>query len=100
MWIRGDAIITAEGGARRVASVYGSPNNVGLILGRCIPFALAMTLIKVNQKRKIIAGVILLVMTITVVLTQSAGAIFVGNYTPDIGDDTDPSIHRVQPWPQ
>jgi O-antigen ligase len=78
MWFRGDSIITAEEGARRLTSVYGSPNNVGLILGRCIPFAMAMVLIKVDQKRAIIAGVILLVMTVTVVLTKSAGAIFVG----------------------
>ena len=44
-YLNGEAIITAEGGSRRLASVYGSPNNVALILGRCIPFALAFHLL-------------------------------------------------------
>ena len=30
-------VITAEGGMRRLRSVYGSPNNVGLFLGRALP---------------------------------------------------------------
>src|SRR5690606_38188875 len=34
-YARGEAIIEAEGGARRLASVYGSPNNVSLFIGRC-----------------------------------------------------------------
>ena len=37
-------VITAEGGTWRLHSVYGSPNNVGLYLGRVIPPALAVTL--------------------------------------------------------
>ncbi len=35
-------VITAEGGMRRLRSVYGSPNNVGLYLGRALPFMLAV----------------------------------------------------------
>ena len=36
--------ITAEGGMRRLHSVYGSPNNVGLYLGRVLPVVLAVIL--------------------------------------------------------
>ncbi len=53
----GQAVVTAEGGARRLASVYGSPNNVGLFLGRCIPFLLAFLLVRVDTTRRVFAGV-------------------------------------------
>ncbi|MCD4738148.1 MAG: O-antigen ligase family protein [Anaerolineae bacterium] len=36
-------VIRAEGGIRRLRSIYGSPNNVGLYLGRVIPLLLAVT---------------------------------------------------------
>lgn len=35
-------VITAEGGMRRLRSIYGSPNNVGLYLGRALPLMLAV----------------------------------------------------------
>lgn len=35
-------VITAEGGMRRLRSVYGSPNNVGLFLGRVLPVLVAV----------------------------------------------------------
>ncbi len=37
-------VITAEGGVRRLRSIYGSPNNVGLYLGRVMPLLVAMIL--------------------------------------------------------
>ncbi|MDF1513321.1 MAG: O-antigen ligase family protein, partial [Anaerolineae bacterium] len=37
-------VITAEGGIRRLRSLYGSPNNVGLYLGRVFPVLLALIL--------------------------------------------------------
>jgi len=77
-FLQGDAVITAEAGARRLASVYGSPNNVGLLLGRCIPFALAFALLPIDPKRRIVATVLLLMMGLAVVLSQSVGAIFIG----------------------
>jgi O-antigen ligase len=77
-YVRGEAIITAEDGARRLASVYGSPNNVGLLLGRCIPFALAFTLLPLDRRRRGAAALALVLMLITLILTQSAGAIFLG----------------------
>ncbi|MEA3309250.1 MAG: O-antigen ligase family protein, partial [Chloroflexota bacterium] len=37
-------VIHAEGGIPRLRSIYGSPNNVGLYLGRTLPLLLAVTL--------------------------------------------------------
>jgi O-antigen ligase len=78
MYFRGEGIITAEEGARRLASVYGSPNNVALLLGRCIPFTLAFVLLPVDRLRRLIAAFALLLMLATVLLTQSAGALVIG----------------------
>jgi hypothetical protein len=41
----GDSVVEAENGARRLISIYGSPNGVGLYLGRCLPFALSFVLV-------------------------------------------------------
>jgi O-antigen ligase len=78
LWFTGDGIITAEGGARRLSSVYGSPNNVGLLLGRCIPFALAYVLVSLDRTRRVVAGIVLVTMLVAAILTQSAGALFIG----------------------
>jgi O-antigen ligase len=78
MWLRGEGVITAEEGVRRLAGVYGSPNNVGLFLGRCIPFALAFVLIKVDRPRRAMAAMMLMFMLVAVILTQSAGALIIG----------------------
>ena len=43
-YFTGESVVEAENGARRLISVYGSPNGVGLYLGRCLPFALAFVL--------------------------------------------------------
>ena len=77
LYFRGEAVITAEAGARRLASVYGSPNNVGLWLGRCIPFALAFALAPIGRRRAL-GGAALLVMGAALLLSQSAGALFIG----------------------
>jgi len=77
-YVRGEAIITAEAGAGRLASVYGSPNNVGLLLGRCIPFAFAFLLSPIDRNRRILSGIVLATMGTAVVLSQSAGALFIG----------------------
>jgi O-antigen ligase len=77
-FFQGQAVITAEAGTRRLASVYGSPNNVGLFLGRCIPFALAFVLMPVDRNRRIWEAILLGVMGIAVILSQSVGAIFIG----------------------
>lgn len=78
-YMNGVAIITAEGGAGRLASVYGSPNNVALFLGRCIPFAIAFVAgWGIDRKRRWIYGAVLVPMLIAFLLTQSVGGIFLG----------------------
>lgn len=72
------SVVVAEGGTRRLASVYGSPNGLGLMLGRCLPFALAYLLTPVSQWRKILAGVSGVTMLIALGLSQSVGAILLG----------------------
>ncbi|MBN1486078.1 MAG: O-antigen ligase family protein, partial [Anaerolineae bacterium] len=42
-YFQGD-VITAEGGVRRLRSIYGSPNNVGLYMGRVLPLLIALVL--------------------------------------------------------
>jgi O-antigen ligase len=78
LFARGEAVITAEGAVRRLASVYGSPNNVTLFLGRCIPFTLGFMLISTQPWRRISAGLAFMMMLSAVVLTQSVGGIFAG----------------------
>ncbi len=78
MYIQGEGIITAEAGARRLAGVYGSPNNVGLLLGRTIPFCLAFILISVDRNRRLINIIGLIIMFTALALTQSVGAIILG----------------------
>ncbi len=77
-FVQGDSIITAEDGARRLASVYGSPNNVGLFLGRCIPFALAFLVMPIKQRYRTLSFFILGILGVAVLLSQSVGAIFIG----------------------
>jgi O-antigen ligase len=76
-FMRGDVII-AEGGARRLASVYGSPNNAALFLERCLPFALAFLLYPLHKQRRVISALVVGLMLFTILLTQSAGALFLG----------------------
>ena len=70
-------IITAEEGVRRLRSVYGSPNNVGLFLGRVFPIGLAVALAGVGRRR-IFYALALLPIGAAILLSQSRGAIFVG----------------------
>ncbi len=81
LYFRADAgvgIVIAEQGSRRLSSVYGSPNNAALFLGRCIPFGIAMFLIAPGALRKLTAAVVTVIMGIAVLLTQSGGAILLG----------------------
>jgi O-antigen ligase len=47
-------------------------------LGRCIPFALAFALMPVDRRRRTAAALALIPMGAALLLTQSAGALFVG----------------------
>jgi O-antigen ligase len=70
-------IITAEEGVRRLRSVYGSPNNVGLFLGRVFPIGLALLLLG-RGRRRVLYGLALIPMAAAILLSQSRGAIFIG----------------------
>ena len=70
-------LITAEEGTRRLRSVYGSPNNVGLFLGRVFPIALACALLGAGRRRAWY-GFALIPIVAAIVLSQSRGAIFLG----------------------
>jgi len=78
LFFSGAGVITAEGGARRLVSVYGSPNNAALFLGRCLPFALVWALQGAQRGRRRWGVVLCAVLTPALVLTQSAGALFLG----------------------
>mgnify|MGYP005836037573 CR=1 FL=1 len=78
LYVRGEAIITAEDGVRRLASVYGSPNNVALWLGRCLPFALALVLSRITAYQRWLYACACALLVITIMLTFSAGAIALG----------------------
>jgi O-antigen ligase len=70
--------IQAEGGSIRLASVYGSPNNAALFLERCLPFVVAFILIGTGKRSiKIIAIVAGGLIAIALLLTMSAGALFI-----------------------
>jgi O-antigen ligase len=77
-YVRGENVITAEGGARRLASMYGSPNNVALLIERALPFALALALLPAARTRRIGAAAACALLLATLVLTQSAGGLFFG----------------------
>ena len=70
-------IITAEEGVRRLRSVYGSPNNVGLFLGRVFPIGLALLLLG-RGRRRAFYGLALIPIAAAILLSQSRGAIFIG----------------------
>jgi O-antigen ligase len=75
---QGQTVILAEAGTARLAGIYGSPNNLALFLGRCVPFALAYLILSNDRIRRFAAAGSLPVMLLAVVLTQSVGAIFLG----------------------
>ncbi len=82
-------VITAEGGIRRLHSVYGSPNNVGLYLGRVLPVTLALALWGGasplgawksfwRDRRRVAYTLALLPIGLALLLSFSKGAIVVG----------------------
>ncbi len=78
LFVTGESVVEAEEGARRLISVYGSPNGVGLYLGRCLPFAFAFTVLPVGSWRRALAAGSGVVMLLAVLLSQSRGAILLG----------------------
>ncbi len=70
-------VITAEGGALRLRSIYGSPNNVALYLGRLLPFLVAM-LLWGEGRRRWFYGAALVPVATAFLLTLSRGGILLG----------------------
>ncbi len=71
-------LITAEGGLLRIRSVYGSPNNVGLYLGRALPVAAAVALLGDERNRRLSYLGAVLLMAAALVLSFSRGALLLG----------------------
>jgi O-antigen ligase len=77
-------VITAEGGVARLRSVYGSPNNVGLYLGRVLPLLVAVVLWgrgrwrPLRPSRRSLYALALAPVALALVLTLSRGAILLG----------------------
>jgi O-antigen ligase len=74
-----DSLITAEGGLMRVRSIFGSPNNLALYLGRILPLLAAMLLLgKENGQRRWFYTLFLVPMGVAVLLSFSKGALILG----------------------
>ena len=73
----GQNLITSEGGLMRLRSIYGSPNNVALYLGRIIPILFAMALMGQGRRRNAYS-LALIPIGMAILLTFSKGAFFLG----------------------
>ncbi|MBL7064285.1 MAG: O-antigen ligase family protein [Anaerolineae bacterium] len=71
-------VITAEEGFRRLRSVYGSPNSVGLYLGRVLPILVAVTLFGGSRGRRVAYGLAVVPLGLAVLLSFSKGALALG----------------------
>ena len=71
-------IITAEQGFRRLRSVYGSPNSVGLFLGRVLPLLVAVVILGQSRGRRIAYGLAVPPLALAVLLSFSKGALVLG----------------------
>ena len=74
-------LITAEDGVMRLRSIFGSPNNVGLYLGRALPIAIAMSLISkphISNIRRVSYIAASICMALAILLSFSRGALLLG----------------------
>jgi O-antigen ligase len=77
-YVLGVNLITAEAGISRLRSVYGSPNNVGLYLGRVLPLLVAIALFARRCTRRWLYAVAVLPVAAALLLSFSKGAILLG----------------------
>lgn len=80
-YVTGQNIITAEAGLMRLRSIFGSPNNVALYLGRVLPLLVAMLLLgdaPSNHRRRWLYGLAILPIGAAILLTFSRGALLLG----------------------
>lgn len=78
MYFTGQGVALAEQGIQRMAGIYGSPNNLGLFLGRALPFALISLLGSRSPVRRLACLLGIVVILAAVILSQSAGALLLG----------------------
>jgi O-antigen ligase len=71
-------VITAEEGFRRLRSVYGSPNNAALYLGRALPVLVAVALFGKARARRAAYGLAAAPVGLAILLTFSKGALILG----------------------
>ncbi|MEP7359920.1 MAG: O-antigen ligase family protein, partial [Anaerolineales bacterium] len=71
-------LITAEGGVARIRSVYGSPNNLALFLGRVLPLAVSTAVFAGQPLRRWLYGAAAALLGLTILLTFSKGALLLG----------------------
>ncbi|MBL8055179.1 MAG: O-antigen ligase family protein [Anaerolineales bacterium] len=80
--VSGVGLILTEEGVARIRSVYGSPNNLALYLGRALPVALAVALagwpMRQWPARRALYALASLVMGAALLLTFSRGALVLG----------------------
>ena len=74
----GRNVVVAEGGLPRLQSVYFSPNNVGLYLGRIWPLLVAVALCRLPEPRRALYALALVPVTLALVLSFSRGALLLG----------------------
>ncbi|MFN8484706.1 MAG: O-antigen ligase family protein [Anaerolineae bacterium] len=73
----GSGAVAAEG-VRRLKSVYGSPNNLALMLGRILPILLALALWGESRRRRLAYAVAGIPIVAALFLTFSTGAWLLG----------------------
>ncbi len=71
-------IITAEEGFRRLRSVYGSPNNAALYLGRALPLLLAVVAFARSRRRRMTYAVFVFPVAMGLLFSFSRAAILIG----------------------
>ncbi len=76
----GQNLIAAEGGLMRLRSIYGSPNNVALYLGRMMPLLVAMLLLggSAAQRRRWAYAAAIVPLGLALLLTFSRGGLLLG----------------------
>ncbi len=75
-----EALITAEEGLMRLRSIYGSPNNVALYLGRILPLLLALAWLggPTHGRRRWLYGAAAVPVGLAILLTFSRGGLLLG----------------------
>jgi hypothetical protein len=75
-----ESLITAEEGLMRLRSIYGSPNNVALYLGRILPLLLALAWLggPMHGRRRWLYGLLAIPVGLAILLTFSRGGLLLG----------------------